>query len=192
MGWMRNRMFLLGIGLLASSGCAVVGYPAPVHAPPTVTAAPPASPSDAALARPVPRNDALPPSDLVPVLAAVRTYEVLGRTYVTLASSAGYAETGLASWYGEPFQGRPTASGEPFDMYALTAAHRTLPLSTCVEVRRVDDDRSVRVRVNDRGPFDDDSRRIIDLSYTAGRALGLIGSGTAEVEVRAMETGTAC
>jgi rare lipoprotein A len=172
-------MFPFGIAavLLASSaGCAVVGYPAPVRGPVTIAAA----------ARPAEAEGA------TFVRAAVRSYEVFGETYTTLASSRGYVEVGLASWYGEPFHGRPTASGEPFDMYSLTAAHRTLPLSTCVEVRRLDDDRAVTVRVNDRGPFDDDSRRIIDLSYSAGRALDLIGAGTAEVEVRALEAAAAC
>ena len=155
--------FLL-VCALVSSGCAVVGYPAPLRGPVTVSATP----------------------------TEARSYEVFDRTYTTLPTSDGYVQVGIASWYGEPFHGRPTASGESFDMYALTAAHRTLPLSTCVEVRRLDDERTVVVRVNDRGPFSDDARRIIDLSYSAGRALGLIGTGTAEVEVRAMEAGTTC
>ena len=171
---------LLGV---ASAGCAVVGYPAPVRGPFTVSAR-------------TMRPEALPapsaPGTGVYVRAASRSYEVFGRTYTTLPTGEGYLETGVASWYGEAFHGRPTASGEPFDMYALTAAHRTLPLSTCVEVRRLDDERSVVVRVNDRGPFGGDHHRIIDLSYSAGRALGLIGAGTARVEVRALEAGTTC
>ena len=166
--------------LVLASGCAVVGYPAPVTDPVTVTEA---------MRTAVPERDAR--TDVAPV-ATIRSYEVFGRTYTTLPAAAGYVESGLASWYGEPFHGRQTASGETFDMYALTAAHRTLPLATCVEVRRLDDDRSVMVRVNDRGPFSSDTRRIIDLSYSAGRTLGLIGSGTAEVEVRALEAETAC
>jgi rare lipoprotein A len=175
-------MFPAGIlaALLASSGCAVVGYPAPVRDPLTITEA---------LRPAVPAPDAH--ADVAP-LAPVRSYEVFGRSYTTLPAAVGYVESGFASWYGEPFHGRQTASGETFDMYALTAAHRTLPLTTCVEVRRLDDERSVTVRVNDRGPFSGDTRRIIDLSYSAGRTLGLIGSGTAEVEVRALEAGTAC
>jgi rare lipoprotein A len=171
---------LIAAALLVSSGCAVVGYPAPVRDPLTVSEA---------VSRDVPPRDAR--ADVAPV-ATVRSYEVFGRRYTTLPAAVGYVESGLASWYGEPFHGRRTASGETFDMYALTAAHRTLPLSTCVEVRRLDDDRSVTVRVNDRGPFGSDTRRIIDLSYSAGRTLGLIGPGTAEVEVRALEAETAC
>lgn len=165
-----------GAALLATTvaGCTLVGYPAPVPAP-----------VRAAAGRVVPSREPGAP-------APARSYEVLGQTYRTLASSEEYSETGLASWYGEKFQGRRTASGEPFDMNALTAAHRTLPLDTCVEVKRVSDGRTVTVRVNDRGPFDDDQKRIIDLSFAAGQKLGLIGSGTARVEVRALEAGRKC
>lgn len=169
-------MFALAMAalLLGSTGaCAVVGYPAPLGVPGVATAV---------------REGG---GDVF-VRAAVRSYEVFGRTYTTLPTSAGYQEVGVASWYGEPFHGRRTASGETFDMYALTAAHRTLPLSTCLRVRRTDDEREITVRVNDRGPFSADRRRIIDLSYSAGSALGLIGAGTAEVEVRALEAGTTC
>jgi rare lipoprotein A len=187
MGIVKIRMFprrsLAGLAVvLGTTGCAVVGYPAPT--PETVTVAAGTPPL---LEAPLP-----PRIDAVDERSPVRTYEVLGRTYTTLPTSAGYLEVGVASWYGEEFHGRRTASGETFDMHAMTAAHRTLPLSTCVEVRRVDDDRRVVVRVNDRGPFGDDTRRIIDLSYSAGRALGLIGAGTAEVEVRSLEVGTPC
>ena len=156
---------------LAVAGCTVMGYPAPIAVPPTPTA-PPARASG-------------PP-------ASGDSYEQFGRRYTTLSSSRGYREIGLASWYGEPFHGRITASGELFDMYALTAAHRTLPLPTCVEVRRLDSGRRVRLRVNDRGPFDDDERRIIDLSYSAARSLDLIEPGTARVEVIALEEDIGC
>lgn len=191
MGTVSHRLFPFGLAAAlcwANAGCAVVGYPAPVHEPPNVTArsyAPPALPE-------VPvRSVALEAAPLY-VTAAVRTYEVFGRTYTTLPTGEGYAETGVASWYGEPFHGRRTASGERFDMYALTAAHRTLPLSTCVVVQRTDDERYVVVRVNDRGPFSGDERRIIDLSYSAAREIGLIAAGSAEVEVRALQVGAAC
>lgn len=91
-------------------------------------------------------------------------------------------ERGLASWYGPGFHGKPTASGEPFDMHQMTGAHRTLPFGAWVEVRRLDNGRSVRVRVNDRGPFV--RGRIIDLSFAAARALDLVVAGIAEVELR--------
>jgi rare lipoprotein A len=112
-------------------------------------------------------------------------YEVFGVTYRVLESSVGYEEEGLASWYGEEFQGRPTSSREPYDMYLMTAAHRSLPLPTYVEVTNLENGRIAVVRVNDRGPFHPD--RIIDLSYVAARKLGYVGAGTARVRVRALE-----
>lgn len=111
-------------------------------------------------------------------------YEVLGRTYHVLDEASGYRRRGTASWYGTKFQGRPTSSGEPYDLYKLTAAHRTLPLPTWVEVTRLDTDQTIVVRVNDRGPFHPD--RIIDLSWAAASELGMTELGTAPVEVRAI------
>jgi rare lipoprotein A len=112
-------------------------------------------------------------------------YEVFGRTYRVLNTSSGYEAEGLASWYGPDFQGRRTSSGDPYDMYAMTAAHPSLPLPTYVEVTNLGNGRTVVVRVNDRGPFHGD--RIIDLSYVAAWKLGMIGHGTARVRVRALE-----
>lgn len=111
-------------------------------------------------------------------------YEVFGRTYRTLASAEGYVEEGVASWYGEEFHGRSTSSGEPYDMYAMTAAHRSLPLPSYVEITNLDNGRTVVVRVNDRGPFHGD--RLIDVSYAAAHRLRMIGPGTARVRVRAL------
>lgn len=90
-------------------------------------------------------------------------------------------DQGLASWYGERFHGKRTASGEPFDMGSLTAAHKTLPFGTRVRVRNLDNDREVVVRINDRGPFS--ARRVIDLSHAAASALGMVKSGVAKVQV---------
>lgn len=115
-------------------------------------------------------------------------YEVAGRRYRVRDTSAGYAERGTASWYGRKFHGRRTSSGETYDMYALTAAHKTLPIPCWVEVRHLGNGRSVTVRVNDRGPFV--GERIIDLSYAAAKRLGMVRSGTAEVEVRALDFGS--
>ncbi len=98
------------------------------------------------------------------------------------AASHGYRETGIASWYGKKFDRKPTATGEVYDMYALSAAHKTLPLGTWVVVTDLDTHRSIRVRINDRGPFVKD--RIIDLSYGAAKELGILQKGTARVEVR--------
>ena len=116
-------------------------------------------------------------------------YEVDGVTYHVLASARGYVEEGIASWYGPEFQGKPTSSGEPYDMYAMTAAHRTLPLPTYVEVRNLENGKVVVVRVNDRGPFHPD--RLIDLSYMAAQKLGIVQRGTARVRVRALTPGEA-
>jgi peptidoglycan lytic transglycosylase len=111
-------------------------------------------------------------------------YEVLGKRYYVLQSSEGYRERGIASWYGTDFHGLSTASGEPYDMYALTAAHKTLPIPTWAEVTNLGNGKRVIVKINDRGPFVAD--RIIDLSYSAAKALDIIGAGTAMVEVRAL------
>ena len=96
----------------------------------------------------------------------------------------GYDEQGVASWYGEEFHGRPTSSQEPFDMYAMTAAHKSLPIPSYVEVENLDNGRKAVLRVNDRGPFHDG--RIIDLSYAAALKLGVVAAGTARVRVRAV------
>ncbi len=113
------------------------------------------------------------------------SYRVLGRRYHVMKSSNGYVERGIASWYGTKFHGRRTSSGEPYDMYAMTAAHKTLPLPTYVEVRNLDNGRTAIVKVNDRGPFH--ANRIIDLSYAAATKLGILGRGTGLVEIRAID-----
>lgn len=113
------------------------------------------------------------------------SYTVFGETYHVLESARGYVERGIASWYGEKFHGRRTSSGEPYDMYAMTAAHKTLPLPSYVRVTNLQNGRSAIVRVNDRGPFKDN--RLIDLSYAAAVKLGILGAGTAPVEVAAID-----
>ncbi|WP_456380052.1 septal ring lytic transglycosylase RlpA family protein [Thiolapillus sp.] len=114
------------------------------------------------------------------------SYTVFGKTYHVLEHARGYRARGLASWYGKKFHGRRTSSGEPYDMYAMTAAHKTLPLPTWVRVTNLDNGKSVVVKVNDRGPFH--AGRIIDLSYTAASKLGVLTRGTALVEVVAITT----
>jgi rare lipoprotein A len=111
-------------------------------------------------------------------------YEVLGKRYFVLPTSAGYVERGVASWYGPGFHAALTSNGEKYDMYAMTAAHKTLPLPAYVQVTNLRNGRSVTVRVNDRGPFKDG--RIIDLSYTAASKLDMLKEGTTFVEVRAL------
>ncbi len=116
-----------------------------------------------------------------------KPYTVNGRTYYPLPSAVGYVEEGLASWYGPGFHGRRTASGEIYNMYAFTAAHRVLPLGTYVLVTNLENGRRVVVRINDRGPFV--PGRIIDLSYAAARALGMVKKGVARVRVVALAEG---
>ena len=111
-------------------------------------------------------------------------YTVLGKRYFVLSSADGYLERGVASWYGPGFHAQSTSNGERYDMYAMSAAHKTLPLPAYVQVTNLQNGRSVTVRVNDRGPFKDG--RIIDLSYTAAAKLGMLRSGTAFVEVKAV------
>lgn len=113
-----------------------------------------------------------------------KPYTVMGKTYHPVSDARGYRERGVASWYGKKFHGRRTSSGEPYDMYAMTAAHRTLPLPSYVRVRNLRNGSSVVVRVNDRGPFL--HNRLIDLSYAAASRLGIVGTGTGLVEVEAI------
>lgn len=111
-------------------------------------------------------------------------YTVFGKTYRVLSTSEGYSETGIASWYGTKFHGRKTSSGEPYDVYKITAAHKSLPLPTYVKVTNLENDRTLVVRVNDRGPFKEG--RIIDLSYAAAVQLGVFPKGTAQVLVESI------
>nr|WP_136252495.1 septal ring lytic transglycosylase RlpA family protein [Ningiella ruwaisensis] len=110
-----------------------------------------------------------------------RPYEVLGGYYTPLLTGKGYAEEGYASWYGQKFHGHTTANGETFDMFSLTAAHKTLPLPSFVQVTNLENNKSAVIRVNDRGPFHDD--RIIDLSYAAAKKLGFHNKGVTKVKV---------
>ncbi len=171
-----------GTALLA--GCA--GLPLPWSAssapPPAAEAPPPAAP--APVARPAaPRAH---PPDAVPRVAAIPQgapnlpYEIKGELYDPENADVPMAESGIASWYGRPFHGRRTATGEVYDMHAMTAAHKTMPLPSYAVVRNPKNRREVVVRVNDRGPFK--PGRIIDLSHAAARKLGI--SGIAKVEVR--------
>jgi len=114
------------------------------------------------------------------------SYTVMGKTYQVLKSNQGFVQKGNASWYGTKFHGKRTSSGEDYNMYAMTAAHKTLPLPSYVEVRHLDNGKKIIVKVNDRGPFHDG--RIIDLSYAAATKLGITGTGTGPVEIRVINT----
>jgi rare lipoprotein A len=125
--------------------------------------------------------DAVPRIEPIRIGGPNKPYEVLGERYRPMTADEIYAERGLASWYGRKFHGRPTASGEIYNMYAMTAAHPTLPIPSYARVRNPANGREVIVRVNDRGPFH--KGRVIDLSYTAALKLDLL-RGVAPVEVR--------
>ena len=116
---------------------------------------------------------------------ANRTYAVMGNTYTPQIERRAYREVGLASWYGRRFHGKKTASGELYDMYAMTAAHPTLPIPSYARVTSLSNGRSVVVRINDRGPFH--GKRVIDLSYTAAHKLGYLGQGSARVRVESID-----
>jgi len=118
---------------------------------------------------------------------ANRPYQVFGKSYAPIAARQPYKERGMASWYGKKFHGQKTSSGEVYDMYAMSAAHKTLPIPSYARVTNVKNGKSVVVRINDRGPFHSD--RIIDLSYAAAYKLGYIGAGSAMVEVESVEPG---
>jgi rare lipoprotein A len=146
-------------------------------------------PADTAVPAPPRDLDAIP--DAVPRdeprsrYGNPETYEVFGKRYKVMKSGKGHVERGLASWYGPGFHSERTSSGEPYDMYAMTAAHKTLPIPAYVRVTNLENGRSVVVRVNDRGPFV--GERIIDLSYTAASKLDMLRAGTARVEIRVLD-----
>ena len=152
------RLMLTATAALASGGCALLGFG-----------------YDRGPARPEVRDPA-------PIVSGtMRPYQIRGRWYHPV-DDPDYEEVGLASWYGDRFHGRPTATGETFDMNALTAAHKTLPLPGLVEVTNLSNGRTVILRVNDRGPFVEG--RIIDLSRAAAQELGLLDQGVGRVRVR--------
>jgi rare lipoprotein A len=160
--------------LLALLATACVGppqrpQPAPAPRPPADVAAVP---------------DAIPRAEPRSAQGNPAFYDVFGKRYFVLGTADGYLERGVASWYGPGFHAEKTSNGEPYDMYGMTAAHKTLPLPAFVRVTNLRNGRSVVVRVNDRGPFKDG--RIIDLSYTAAAKLDMLKDGTALVEVQAL------
>ena len=160
---------LAGI-LLLSAGCASRGrLDSRADGPPEISRAALEAVPDA-----VPRSEPMMPW-------TTRPYEAFGRRYEPMTSRAPYRAVGVASWYGRRYHGQKTASGETYDMYAMTAAHPILPIPSYARVTATRSGRSVVVRINDRGPFVND--RLIDLSYVAAHRLGLIEAGTGEVQV---------
>src|SRR5210317_373680 len=169
---MRARLPLLAISCLAFAACG--GTKIKGDGPPSGSTRIPDLPGDA-VPRPEPRSK----------YGNGPVYEVLGKRYTVMPSADGYRERGVASWYGNKFHGNLTSNREIYDMYAMTAAHKTLPLPTYVNVRNLRNNKSVVVRVNDRGPFV--HNRIIDLSYAAALKLDMIRDGTSLVEITAID-----
>lgn len=182
----KNRWLILnalGIGALCGA-CTPVGLAPPADTP---------TPLSQADERPIDGYDLtlvsmteveLPNKLTKSNIGNPQSYEEFGERYEILDSSEGFREKGIASWYGIDFHGRSTSSGEIYDMYQITAAHKTLPLPTYVRVNNLDNGRTLVVKVNDRGPFIEG--RIIDLSYAAAYRLGVTGPGTATVEILAL------
>jgi rare lipoprotein A len=176
----RARATFAALVVLALHGCATVPV-APTPSP--GSGRPPArAPSVEELAR-VP--DAVPRREPRARLGNPAFYEVFGERYTVLPTASGYVERGVASWYGPDFHGVNTSTGEPYDMYSMTAAHKTLPLPAYARVTNLKNGRSIVVRINDRGPFK--ANRIIDLSYAAAVRLDMVREGTTLVEVRVLE-----
>jgi len=174
-----GRVLALPLGLAVAVGLTAC-FSAPPRPAPTVPTAP---------VTPPPKPDSIP--EVIPrIEPRARSgnppfYDVFGKRYYVLSSSVGYRERGVASWYGPGFHNVRTSIGEPYDMYGMTAAHKTLPLPAYVRVTNLQNGRSVVVRVNDRGPFV--GNRIIDLSYSAAAKLDMLRNGTAMVEVRTID-----
>lgn len=129
--------------------------------------------------------DAMPQDEPLSRYGNPKHYEVFGQKYKTMSHSLGYEAEGTASWYGRKFHGKRTSCGEPYDMYAMTAAHKSLPLPTYAKVTNVKNGKEVIVKINDRGPFVKD--RLIDLSYAAAKKLGIHASGTGKVKIAAID-----
>lgn len=137
-----------------------------------------------AVARTIAFKEAIPGKEPLSRYGNPIAYNVDGRTYEVMRNSHGYKSRGIASWYGTKFHKQRTSSGEPYNMYYMTAAHRTLPIPTYVKVRNLNNGREAIVKINDRGPFH--SNRLIDLSYAAALKLGVYPKGTAQVEIETL------
>ncbi len=178
MNILRNTLALLVVSLLAACSW--------LTSSPTTTQTWPEQ--DAAPERRLDPNqiaDAVPRHEVITARGNVSPYVVMGRRYELMTDYRGYSERGIASWYGTKFHGKYTSNGEVYDLYKMTAAHKTLPIPVYVEVTNLSNGRKAIVRVNDRGPFHGD--RIIDLSYAAAVKLGYAEKGTAPVEIRVID-----
>lgn len=159
--------------------------PQPVQGPSEPTPGQDGFPNPATIPRDVLQTpDAVPKAEPRSASGNPDSYVVFGKTYRVLDHARGFYQVGYASWYGKKFQGKPTASGEPYDMFKMTAAHKTLPIPSYAKVTNLANGKSVIVRINDRGPFH--HGRIIDLSYAAAARLGMLGKGSTKVSLQAL------
>lgn len=163
-------LFIMSLLMIILSSCSRVSRP---DGPPNIYVDERRIPNAVPKAEPLARYGNMP------------SYRVFGKRYFVMKSWKHYNETGIASWYGTKFHSRRTSSGEPYNLFAMTAAHKYLPLPTYVEVTNLENNRKIIVKVNDRGPFVDN--RLIDLSYVGAKKLGMLGRGTAHVRVRAID-----
>lgn len=185
---MKNlRWFLLLLLIAHLAGCG--GYDVRVLDEPSIYRRPPAAPapppvtSSSGTSQPAPTQPPVATPDR-PLRPWEKPYVVNGERFDPLLDHQGFVEEGIASWYGADFHGKKTSNGEIYDMHAMTAAHKTLPLGVWVRVRNLKSGQEQILRVNDRGPFV--AGRVIDLSYAGAQALGLVGPGTAPVRVEAL------
>ena len=184
---MSNKVVVLIVTTLLLAACGTT------HRKPETPSATPAPSAGGYLAGDGPGADAPANLDAIPDAVpkaeplhryANRPYKALDKTYTPLTVVGSFKERGIASWYGKKFNGERTSSGEKYDMYAMSAAHPTLPIPSYARVTNIANQKSVIVRINDRGPFIND--RVIDLSYTAAHKLGIISNGSAQVEVESI------
>jgi rare lipoprotein A len=187
---LNHRLFLLFLGLAGLAACRSAPVSPPASSEPVANAGRYSINQDRAPSAPL---DVSKIREVVPVpvnrtMAGNRSpYRVNGRTYHVLQTEEGFQQTGLASWYGEKFHGHDTSNGEVFDMYQVSAAHISLPIPSFARVTNLENQRSIIVRINDRGPFHND--RILDLSYAAAYKLGFSDKGTALVHVESIVAG---
>lgn len=196
---LRSRGFFL-VSALFISACTTLESPTKPPPPPSEEAAVSVEPfydpdtpldelQDGAPLKTLDPNliaDAVPRFDIIKVNGNISPYQVMGKVYELEDDYRGFRQRGMASWYGTKFHGRKTSNGEIYSLYAMSAAHKTLPIPVYVKVTNLDNGRQAVVRVNDRGPFHSD--RIIDLSYAAAVKLGYAEQGTAEVEIEVIDT----
>ncbi len=178
----KYLIILLSIMSISLAGC-VSGFRTSSTSPSPGKDSGPARPMDVSH---IP--DAVPRVEPITAAGNKSPYVVMGKTYRVMSDPSGYQERGIASWYGNKFHGRRTSNGEVYDMYGMTAAHKTLPIPSFVQVTNLKNKKTIIVRVNDRGPFHDG--RIIDLTYAAAKKLDFQHIGTAQVEVKLIDPRT--